>query len=607
MSPTSPYPDDPQTPKKTPKSKAGGADFITSASRTRRHTPSRPTNCGNTTPSKSTGSLNISLPDTRAAKRNLISAGGAPSSKQGGNTRAAHELTSPIKKRVAGPKTPNLATTNSPTTSSLINANEDPDAASNSTNTSTSPPKRRFGTRSTADVSLRAGNNASTVGIAKKSPCTSEGESVEPLVKAKRANSRKATLQHKHESAATRGVTPVQADPNNVHAHPSDMDIDGHIRLERHESIADATVPEVDTSNNDTAVSGFFSPTYNLLKKWVGASEATTADEQCDKANENIPPPYTTNSITSGTVAPMETVQSLEDKRTYRDHVKVSWRITDDDQEDDEDTDATSHVSTDAIVSSAGIISNHEEGGEEVENTQPVTIQDIDMSVDEDDDLEDEFDPFSFIRSLPPLTKEQLARPCVLPRKTRSTHPITLVLDLDETLVHCSTTTVESSDIEFPVEFNDETYQVSGRLRPYCKQFLEEAAAMFEVVIFTASQKLYAENVLNILDPDKKLIKHRLYRDSCLLVCGNYLKDLTILNRDLMKLIIVDNSPQAFGFQVGNGIPIRSWYEDSNDSELLSLLQFLETLRDVEDVRPYIERTFKLKERVAQARPMSLM
>ena len=114
---------------------------------------------------------------------------------------------------------------------------------------------------------------------------------------------------------------------------------------------------------------------------------------------------------------------------------------------------------------------------------------------------------YSFIKSLPPLTKDQLARPCVLPRKTRSTHPITLVLDLDETLVHCSTTCVEHSDIEFPVEFNDQKYQVSGRLRPYCREFLEGAASMFEVVVFTASQKIYAENVLNILDPEKRLIK----------------------------------------------------------------------------------------------------
>ena len=84
-----------------------------------------------------------------------------------------------------------------------------------------------------------------------------------------------------------------------------------------------------------------------------------------------------------------------------------------------------------------------------------------------------------------------------------------------------------------------------------------------------------------------------MFRESCLLVEGNYLKDLNVLGRNLATSVLVDNSPHAFGYQVDNGIPIESWFDDPHDTELLKLEQFLETLHGVHDVRAVVRSKFQ--------------
>ena len=189
---------------------------------------------------------------------------------------------------------------------------------------------------------------------------------------------------------------------------------------------------------------------------------------------------------------------------------------------------------------------------------------------------ENVFNPYQFMAELPSLGS--ITRNAVSLPPSSSPGKPTLVLDLDETLVHCTVEAIDKPDMTFPVNFNGVLYDVYVRKRPYLDYFLEVVSRSFEVVVFTASQRVYADVLLDLLDPEKKYVSHRLFRESCVLVNGNYLKDLHVCGRDYSQMVLVDNSPHAYGYQIENGIPIESWFDDDNDTETLqSMVEETET------------------------------
>ena len=110
----------------------------------------------------------------------------------------------------------------------------------------------------------------------------------------------------------------------------------------------------------------------------------------------------------------------------------------------------------------------------------------------------------------------------------------------------------------------------------------------YEIVIFTASLSLYADPLLNQID-SQKLISHRLFREHCTSYDENFVKDLSQLGRDLRNVIIVDNSPNAYSFQPENAIPILTWIDDMNDSELEKIGDLLEYMAKTDDVRDIVK------------------
>jgi len=122
--------------------------------------------------------------------------------------------------------------------------------------------------------------------------------------------------------------------------------------------------------------------------------------------------------------------------------------------------------------------------------------------------------------------------------------------------------------------------------RPFVDYFLRKVSAWYTIVIFTASMQEYADPVIDWLDGGRGILSRRLFRESCTqLPSGSYAKDLAIVEADLSRVCLIDNSPISYTFNQANGIPIEGWTSDPSDEALLDLLPVLDSLRFTGDVR----------------------
>ncbi|CAD8045839.1 unnamed protein product [Paramecium sonneborni] len=177
------------------------------------------------------------------------------------------------------------------------------------------------------------------------------------------------------------------------------------------------------------------------------------------------------------------------------------------------------------------------------------------------------------------------------------------VLDLDETLVHSQFKADNGFDFSLDIIVQSQLFKVYVTIRPGVENFIETLSEYFEVIMWTASLKEYADPVMDIIDPSRRALT-RLYRDSCTQIQGGLTKNLNKLGRSLKDVLIIDNSQMSFIFQPENGFLIKDFITDKNDNELESLLPFLIWLSQQNDVRP-VSQLYKqfLMNEITQRKP----
>ncbi|KAK7205309.1 NLI interacting factor, partial [Myxozyma melibiosi] len=162
--------------------------------------------------------------------------------------------------------------------------------------------------------------------------------------------------------------------------------------------------------------------------------------------------------------------------------------------------------------------------------------------------------------------------------------------DLDETLIHSMSKGSPMSDGHMVEVRLDKQHAILYYVhkRPYCDEFLQKVSKWYNLVIFTASVQEYADPVIDWLEQNRKYFKGRYYRQHCSFRSGGYVKDISVVEADLSKVMIIDNSPISYLLHEDNAIAIEGWINDPSDLDLLHLIPFLNGMRYVTDVRSII-------------------
>ena len=159
--------------------------------------------------------------------------------------------------------------------------------------------------------------------------------------------------------------------------------------------------------------------------------------------------------------------------------------------------------------------------------------------------------------------------------KKNPKYKYTLVLDLDETIIHY-------------IRYGKSEYI---QVRPGLEDFIQELSQFYEIIIFTASYQNYADLAINGIDPEKK-ISYRLYRQHTIKIGNTFIKDLAKLGRDLKKVIIIDNCSENYSLQPKNGINVIDFVGNEDDDILFYLKNDLINLykKNPDDIRPFLKQ-----------------
>jgi TFIIF-interacting CTD phosphatase-like protein len=173
--------------------------------------------------------------------------------------------------------------------------------------------------------------------------------------------------------------------------------------------------------------------------------------------------------------------------------------------------------------------------------------------------------------------------------------PKLLILDLDETLLHASETPLDR-----PADSRIGLYHVYKR--PHLDAFLTRCVDAFEVAVWTSSSPLYAAEAVAALFPDPARLAFLWASDRCTAAFDHerheycWRKNLRKVRRMgycSEQILVVDDRPEKWRQSYGNLVRVTPYLGDLHDDELPALADYLDKLRDADNVRTIEKRGWR--------------
>ncbi len=205
---------------------------------------------------------------------------------------------------------------------------------------------------------------------------------------------------------------------------------------------------------------------------------------------------------------------------------------------------------------------------------EPLTLETIKSPLSASQSLKIHKYPHAPAPPRPLIPRRQPSHSNIIPRAPNTRYPRyqkTLILDLDETLIHSmakggrmsSGHMVEvklnapiglTSSPNTPIIGPQHPILYYVHKRPHCDEFLRKVCQWYKLVVFTASVQEYADPVVDWLEQERKFFQGRYYRQHCTFRNGAYIKDLSSIEPDLSRVAILDNSPMSYIFHEGTSM-----------------------------------------------------